>query len=149
MSVLSGLLFINGNDAYDTYGVFFYEDRKGANNNYSALLKPPSMKQHKAVDFREQDGEKLPAQLLPRFEARDVTLQFMILAPSADEFLERYTAFVDMLRSGWLDVRVPEIDRTYKMYYQSCTEYKQLTKFSGSVVAGSFKVKLREPQPTI
>lgn len=149
MDVLDGLLYINGNDVYKTYGAFLSEDREGDNSNYSELLKPPAMKPYTAVAFREQDGEKLPVALLPAFEARDVALQFAIYATSKADFVAKYTAFVGMLRSGWLDIRLPELDKTYRMYYQSCTEYSQLTPLDGGITAGKFKVKLREPKPRI
>lgn len=149
MDVLEGLLYINGSDVYKTYGAFLSEDREGDNSNYSELLKPPSMKPYTAVAFREQDGEKLPATLLSAFEARDVTLQFAISATSGADYVAKYAAFVGMLRAGWLDIRLPELDKTYRMYYQNCTEYSQLTPLDGGITAGKFKVKLREPKPRI
>lgn len=147
MGVLDGLLFINDLDVYVAYGAFLCEDRQGANNNYSALLKPPAMKPYVAVNFRELDGEKLPEELLTAYEPREVALQFMILAPSREDFIERWEAFLAMLSSGWLKLRVPELERTFRMYYMSCTEYKQLTKLNADTVAGKFKIKFREPVP--
>lgn len=147
--ILEGLLYINEQDVYTTYGAFLSEDRKGDNTNYSELLKPPAMKPYTAVSFREQDGEKLPEVLLPAFEARDVTLQFAIYADSTADWLAKYEAFVTMLRSGWLDIRLPELGKTFRMYYKSCSEYSHLTALDGGTTAGKFKVKFREPKPTI
>lgn len=147
--ILDGLLFINSKDVYKTYGAFLSEDKAGDNTNYSALLKPPGMKPYTAVSFRERDGEDLPATLTPAFEARDIELQFAIFGSSKADFISKYTAFVTMLRSGWLDIRVPELNKTYRMYYSSCSGYTQLTPLEGNVIAGKFKVKFREPKPTL
>lgn len=145
--ILDGLLFINDKDVYKTYGAFLSEDRAGDNTNYSALLKPASMKKYTAVDFREQDGEKLPDVLLPRIEPREFDLQFAIFGTSKADFISKYNAFVGMLRSGWLNIRVPELNKTYKVHYVSCTVYNQLTALDADTVAGKFTVKFREPKP--
>ncbi|WP_280747587.1 hypothetical protein [Parabacteroides sp. PF5-9] len=112
-------------------------------------MKPPAMKPYVSVNFRENDGEKLPEKLKVAFEPRDVTLYFAIMARSKKQFLNYYEGFVRLLGSGWLRVYLPELDKTFTMYYQSCTEYSQLTTFESGQVGARFKVKLREPQPTI
>lgn len=147
--ILSDLLYINEQDVYTTFGAFLCEDRPGDNTNYSVLMKPAAMKPYVAVNFRELDGEKLPGVLMPRFEPRDITLQFAIIAGSKTEFLAKYNAFVSMLKSGWISMRLPELGKTFRMYYDSCTEYTQLTPFEGGDVAGKFKIKFREPNPII
>jgi len=147
--ILEGLLYINDKDVYKTYGAFLSEDKEGAHTNYSALMKTPPMKKYTAVDFREEDGEKLPNTLVPAFEARDFELQFAIFGSSKTDFVAKYKAFVVMLRSGWLNIYLPELSKTYRAYYQSCTEYEQLTTFDDGTVAARFKVKFREPKPTI
>lgn len=145
-----GLLFINEKDVFVEYGAFLVEDKLGDHTNYSEMLKPPAMKAYTAVAFREQDGEKLPDVLLPRFEARDVTLYFAIIAETKALFVARYIAFVTLLKSGWLHIRVPELDKTYRMYYKECSKYDQLTYLKDEAVyASRFKLKLREPKPTI
>lgn len=149
--ILNGLLFINDKDVFKEHGAFLTEDKQGDYSNYSALLKPPSMKEYTAVAFREQDGEKLPDELpQPRFEARDVTLYFAIVADTSAEWVNRYAGFVNLLKSGWLRIRLPEIDKTYRMYYKECSSYDQLTYLEDEAVyASRFKVKLREPVPTV
>lgn len=147
--ILEGLLFINDKDVFKTYGAFLCEEKPGDNANYSALLKPAGMKPYTAVAFREEDGEKLPENLTPAFEARDVELQFAICGNSKADFVAKYTGFVTMLRSGWLFTYLPELSKTYKFHYLTCTEYSQLTPLDESTVAGKFKVKFREPKPTI
>ena len=149
MMILEGLLFINDQDVYATYGAFLSEDHAGDNTNYSALLKPPAMKPYVAVSFREQDGEKLPDILTPAFEARDISLQFALFADSTADWLARYAAFVEMLHSGWLNIRVPELGKTFRVYYKSCSQYSQLTPLDGGITAGKFTVIFHEPTPTL
>ena len=87
---------------------------------------------------------------MQRREARDVSLQFAILAADREEFLSRYTAFVEMLQTGeegWLDFYFPEMNRHFHLFYREASDYKQLTDFEGEV-AGKFTVKFREPQPS-
>ncbi len=147
MEILRGLLYINGKDVYSEYGAFLTEDTVGQNTNYAELLTPPKTKPYTAVSFREDDGEKLPDVLPdPAFEPRDVSLYFAILADTPAIFLTKYHAFVSLLKSGWLEIRLPELNQTYKMYYQECSGYEQLTPIDGQVAA-KFKVKLREPVP--
>lgn len=147
MTVLNGLLYINGIDVFDEYGAFLTEDSAGQNSNYKELLMPPKTKPYIAVSFREDDGEKLPNALPdPAFEPRNVSLYFAIMADSPEIFLEQYLDFVNLLKSGWLNIQVPELDKTYKMYYLECSGYDQLTPIDGQVFA-RFKLKLREPVP--
>lgn len=121
--ILVGLLFINEVDVYKTYSAYLVEDKEGGHTNYNELLKPPAMKAYTVVSFREQDGENLPDVLpAPRFEARDVTLYFAIIATTKADWMAKYIAFVTMLKSGWLNIRLPQLNKTYKMYYKDYTK---------------------------
>ena len=145
--MLAGLLIINGTDVYNEFGAFLTEDAAGKHDNYSALLAPPKTKTYVSVDFREDDGEKLPEVLPdPAFQARDVSLYFAILSDNAANFFEKYYDFISFLKSGWLELELIELAKTYKMYYLECSGYEQLTPIDGQVVA-RFKVKFREPVP--
>lgn len=149
MDILKGLLYINEDDVYERYGAFLSENKAGEYKNYSALMKPSASKSHVAVNFREHDGERYPEKLLPALDARDVVLQFAICAPDKESFFLRYHDFVQMLRNGnngFLNIKVPELNKTYRMIYLSCSEWEQLTDF-GNEVAARFSVKFREPSP--
>lgn len=149
--ILEGLVFINEVDVYKEYSAYLVEDKRGTHTNYNELLKPPTMKPYTAVSFREQDGEILPDILpVPCFEARDVTLYFAIISATKVDWMAKYIAFVSMLKSGWLHIRLPELGKTYKMYYKSCSNYEQLTYLEDEAVyASRFKVKFREPKPEV
>ena len=151
MDILKGLLLINEVDVFIDFGAFLAEEKEGDNKNYSALLKGSATKSHTAVSFREKDGEKLPSKLVPALEARDVTLHFAIMAADRTQFLSRYASFLRFLKAGdkgWLTIHLPELGRTFRMYYKDCTDYSQLTDFKGEVIA-KFSVKFREPVPSL
>lgn len=150
-TILKGLLYINDKDVYEEYGAFLTEEREGEFSNYEELLKPPAMKAYTAVAFREEDGEELPDVLpSPRFEARDVTLYFALVASTPTEWLQKYALFVAFLKAGWLNINVRELGKTYKMYYKQCSQYTQVTPLeNGKEVAAKLKVLLREPKPVV
>ena len=85
---------------------------------------------------------------LPRYEARDVSLRFAMVAESELDFRTRYKAFVDVLRSGTLNVRVTETGKTYRLYYQSCPGMVMRTRLrTTGRLAAMWTVKFREPKP--
>jgi hypothetical protein len=147
MEYLKELLYINDMDVFKEYGVFLTETEAGGHTNYDALLLPPKLKEYVVVDFREEDGEKLPDNLIPRYEARDVTLHFALRASNPIAWKTKYTAFLTLLKSGWLNIRVPELDKTYRMYVKEFSSYEQPTPFAGEIYC-RFKVRFREPNPS-
>jgi hypothetical protein len=148
MDIQEGLLLINGVDVCAQYGAFLSEDKASDHTNYAALMKPAGMKPYIAVSFREENGERLPDALNAKSEARDVTLQFAIIAEEATSFMQKYSGFIQFLKSGWLNINLPELSKTFRMYFVSCAGYDQITAISNTEVAAKFKVKFREPNPT-
>lgn len=148
MKILKDLFFINKKDVFHEYGAFLTESEAGGHSNYDALLTPPRMKPYTAVSYREEDGENLPDELpIPRHEARDVTLYFAIMANDTTTWMDKYNGFMRLLKSGWLDIAVPELKKTYRMYYKESSQYEQLTPINHSPMVCRFKVILREPKP--
>jgi len=143
----TGKLYINNLDAYTTYGVFLAKDRGGTYDNLSALMTPPPAKRHTTVDYRERDGEEVIVEEV-RFEARDVSLHLAMVTDDEQEFRTRYKNFIDVLRSGLLNVRVSEIGKTYRLYYLSCPGVVMRTRLRTSgKLAAMWTVKFREPKP--
>lgn len=143
----TGKLYINNLDAYTTYGVFLAKDRGGTYDNLSALMTPPPAKRHTTVDYRERDGEEVIVEEV-RFEARDVSLRLAMVTDDEQEFRTRYKNFIDVLRSGLLNVRVSEIGKTYRLYYLSCPGVVMRTRLRTSgKLAAMWTVKFREPKP--
>ncbi|NDW13184.1 hypothetical protein D0T50_09785 [Bacteroides sp. 214] len=148
MEVLKDLLKIGADDAYDMYGVFLTEREAGGHSNYDALLMPPKMKPYTAVNYRDEDGERLPEELIPRYEARDVTLHFALLADSKAEWIERYDAFLERMKAGWVELTLTELNKTYRLYVKEFGSYEQLTPLNGKIVS-RFSINFREPQPDV
>lgn len=146
MNILEGLLYINDIDVYKRYGAFLCEDKQGDMSNYEELLKPASAKAIPSVSFPEQNGEETADTIVIKKEPRDVSLFIAIQADNVTQWFSRYNAFLAFLRSGWLNIRLTELDVVFRMYYKSCKQYSQLTSFEGSVCA-QIKITLREPKP--
>ena len=152
MKDLEGKVIINGTDIWKEYGVFLTEEKKGGRENLTAIMAPAKAKGHVGVNIREHDGVKYSADLNPRSEERDVTLHFALFAPTKEQWLSRYRAFIIFLKQGekgWLRVRLPELDLTMRMFYVDSSSYKPLTYlWKEGVQASRFKVRFREPEPS-
>lgn len=148
--ILSGLLTINGQDVYEAYGAFLVEDRAGESRNYEELLRPAERKPVVEVDFLDQDGVKLPQVLPTSLSSREVTLKFAIEADGLAQFLERYSSFFRMIKDGdqgWLNIHLSDLNRSYKMYYLACSDWRQVTHLKSGKVMAKFSVRLKEPNP--
>ncbi len=150
MDILKGLLAINGIDPYVEYGAFLaWREGEDPLANYSALLAPPELKEQFKVEYDEDDGIRLPTKLLQRWKEREVSLTFAIIAKDKAEFEQRYYGFLAFLKEGadgWLDVTLPELSRTWRMYMRRVSPYSQLEGFEGAVTA-MFTVVFEEPSP--
>ncbi len=152
MEALEGLVTINGTDIWKEYGAFLTEEKKGGRENLTAIMAPAKAKSHVGVNIRENNGTKYSAKLDVKSEERDVTLHFAIFAPTREEWLERYRAFITLLKQGkdgWLTIRFRQLGLTMRVFYVSSTAYKPLScLWKDGVQASRFKVTFREPEPT-
>lgn len=151
MSILTGLLLINGPDIYEEFGTFLAETAQDEHKNYDELLKMPALKKQPEVSIREEDGVRTAQSLVQTFEARDITLRFALEAADDAAFLRRYCSFVRFLKTGdegWLDIRLTDLDMAFRVYLKSAGSYSQLTPFGSGHVVALFEVVLREPRPT-
>lgn len=149
MKVEEGLLFINDIDMA-TLGAFLCETEAGGHKNYDALLGGVETKEQTVVDYAEKDGEELPDTIEQKVKARDIQLTFAIVADNATEWLQRHGEFRRLLLSGWLNIRVPELNRTFRCYTKSMPAHSQMTlpQKVGRQIA-TMTVVLREPKPGI
>ncbi len=152
MEALEGLVTINGIDIWKEYGAFLVEEKRGGRENLTAIMTPAKVKSHVGVNIRERDGSRYSAKLDVRDEERDVTLHFAIFAPTVAEWLERYKAFIIMLKQGkdgWLTFRFSQLNLTMRMFYVTCGAYRPLTYlWRDGVQASRFKVTFKEPEPS-
>lgn len=150
---MGGLVLINDIDIWTEYGVFLVEERRGDMQNLTSILTPSKAKPDTAVNIREEDGEKYSAVLIPKNEARDVTLHFALFNKTKAGWLKKYFAFINFLKqgkNGWLDIAFPQLDLTIHVKYIDSPKFKPLTYlWKEGVHASKFKVKFREPNPII
>lgn len=148
MTVQEGLLLINEVDMA-TYGTFLCETSANAHTNYDALMKPSKTKAPTSVSYQERNGEELPSYLGElKHEARDIPLKLAIVGDTRQQWFSRYNALMELLKSGWLELNVPEIGRTFKVYLKECSAYSHFTILanSGQQLA-TMTVVFREPKP--
>lgn len=130
-------LYINGKDAYETWGVSL-ED--GA---VSALMTPPTMKDFVSNTSRLEHGKRIVA-LNPKYDSRELTLEMHLCAKTKSDFLTKYGKFCDeVLATGVVHIQtVHQPNVTYHCTYNSCTQFSAF--LSG---IAKFSLKLTEPNP--
>lgn len=87
---------------------------------------------------------------MQKWEPRDVSLKFAVAADDRAAFMSKRDTFVSFLKNGadgWLEIRVPELGKTYRVYYRDCSDYDHLEDIGNGMVAARFTIKLHEPNP--
>jgi hypothetical protein len=133
---MTGELFINGKDAYTTWGLSMDE------TSLSALMTPAPNKTSIENKSRLEHGKRVITSN-PKKDERNLTLQINITAPDKDAFFARYDSFCNELDLGVLDIKTkyqPTI--VYRTVYQSCQQFSQFMQG-----IGKFILKLNEPNP--
>jgi len=132
----NGDLYINGKDAYSTWGITL--DTSGL----SALMTPAPMKEIISNSSRLEHGKRV-LNVNPKKDARDVTLTFNIEAYSESNFMSRYASFCSELETGSLIIRTRyQSSVYYRMNYISCSQFSEFRRG-----VGKFVLKLNEPNP--
>lgn len=132
-----GQLKINGQDAYETWGMSL------SDTALSSLMTPAPVKAYITNKSRTQDGSRIIADNA-KVDERTVTLQMHITAPNVTQFFNRYNALIEVLQAGeieiWTSLNPTEC---YRMYYQSCTQFSEYHR-----TMAKFSLRLLEPDPT-
>lgn len=126
---MTGDLYINGKDAYETWGVSL-ED--GA---VSTLMTPAAIKDLVSNTSRYEHGKRVLTKLV-MVDSRDLTLEMHLCAKTKSDFLSKYAKFCEeVLETGVVDIittHQPDIE--YHCIYNSCSQFGQymfgLAKFS-------------------
>lgn len=136
--MLNGQLYINGKDAYLTWGIFLDETA------LSALMTPAPNKEFISNKYRSKDGKSV-IKHNPRLDEREITLPFNMTAKDSDTFLTNYARFCDeVLAKGELVISTrfqPNV--WYRCIYLSCTQFSQCIR-----EMAKFSLKLNEPDPS-
>lgn len=135
---MTGDIKINNADAFERYGINL-ED--GA---LSTLMTPPSMKEFIESKSRLQHGKKVITKL-PKYDAREITLPFHLIAKSKEEFFEKYRLFCnEVLSNGKFELSTRyEPGVVYRLVYLNCTQFSQYIR-----EMAVFSLKVVEPDPT-
>lgn len=133
---MTGELYINGRDAYETWGVGL-EDHA-----ISALMTPAPQKDLINNKSRLEAGKRVVI-TNPQQDERDITLELHLIAETRDEFFEKYNSFCQELAKGRLVLKTKWTgDTQYKTDYKSC---EQFAAYQFGI--GKFTLKLNEPNP--
>ena len=136
--MLNGQLYINGKDAYLTWGIFLDETA------LSALMTPAPNKEYVTNKYRTKNGKEV-FKYNPRLDERDITLPFNMTAKDSDTFMTNYARFCEeVLAKGELVIRTrfqPNV--WYRCIYLSCTQFSQCIR-----EMAKFSLKLNEPDPS-
>ena len=133
---MPGELFINGKDAYITWGITMDE------TSLSDLMTPAPNKALIENKSRLEDGKRVITSS-PKKDERNLTLQINITAPDKDTFFARYDSFCDELDKGILEIKTKyQPNVVYRTIYISCSQFSQFMRG-----IGKFVLKLNEPNP--
>ena len=154
-NILSGLVLVNNTDIWVKYGAYLTEKKKGGRDNMKAILRASKVKEHIAVNIREENGRKYPTALTVVNDEREVSLYFALVADSTTEWWQKYRGFIQFLKqgsNGWLDVKFPTLGITLRMFYLDCSDVEPLSDLwneGEAKKASRFKVKFKEPNPIL
>lgn len=108
---MTGDLFINGKDAWVTWGV-----RMG-NNFLDTIDGFNEMKEYVSNESRMEHGKRIITDN-PKVAARDIALQFTIEGKTKSDYRTKKRAFQEELEKGKVEINIPELGtQVYKLVY--------------------------------
>lgn len=110
--------------------------------SYASLLTPPELKEWVSNDDPRKDGIEYIAPATPVVKERNVDLYFLIRGSSQVDFLSKYNAFVELLQTGIMELRVDDLQRRFRLKYEACTSFDHF-----NLTMCKLAVKFIEPQP--
>lgn len=135
---MTGELYINGKDAWTTWGVNMGE------GFIDALDAPLPMKDYIEDESRLEHGKRVITDNA-RVDSRDITLGFTITGTSESDYRTKKSAFQTELQKGSFTVRIPALGtQVYKMLYTGKSISYGL---SLNRSFGHFTMKATEPNP--
>lgn len=135
---MTGELFINGVDAYTTWGMSLAE------NSLSALLTPAPNKSLLTNKVRAAHGKEIVTGQTVFKDERSLTLNLIFTADDKETFFQHYADFCgNVLAGGLVNISTSYQSGTvYKCIYESCTQFMQFCQG-----IGQFTLKLTEYNP--
>lgn len=136
---MTGQLYINGKDAWTTWGVRMGE------GFLDALDAPLPMKDYIENESRLEHGKRMIT-TGAKVDSREVTLGFTIAGTSESDYRSKKKAFLSELQQGAFTVEVPALGpEVYRLVYTGKSVSYGL---SLGRTFGHFSMKATEPDPT-
>ena len=135
---MKGDLFINGKDAWETWGVNMGNDFLDAIDGFAP------MKDYIENESRLEDGKRI-VKMTPKVASRDVTLHFTIKGNSQQDYRSKRVAFEEELRAGFINVNVPVLGAQvyHLIYLGKSVSYAMNIARTFSTISAKFE----EPNP--
>lgn len=131
-----GELFINGKDAYTTWGVMMDTE------SLSLLMTPSGVKDFVSNASRRQHGSRYIIKD-PKVTERKLNLTLQLVAKNEEEFFEKYDSFCEELETGYVEFRTKyQPTKVYRCVYNNCTPFTQFVR-----EMAKFTLKITEPNP--
>lgn len=133
---MRGELFINGKDAFDTWGISLTD------GSISSLMTPAPQKPLIENKSRNEHGKRV-INTNPKVDERDLSIQIHLTAKDKEDFFAKYESFCEELAKGVLEIRTkyqPTV--LYRTNYLNCSQYGE---FMFGI--GKYTLKLNEPNP--
>lgn len=136
--MLKGQLYINGKDAYTTWGIIMDDTA------LSTLMTPASNKEFISNKYRAKNGKRVIIHN-PCLDEREITVGFNMTAKDKASFLTNYAKFCDdVLATGEVVLHSSfQAKVWYRCVYLSCTQFSQFRQ-----EMAKFSLKLNEPDPS-
>ena len=133
----AGQLYINGSDAYTTWGISL-ENSSGL----SALIAPAPLKDMVENASAIENGKRVVRTDRPQDE-RTVTLNIHLVAPDETTFWSKYASFCSELAGGAVNIKTSfQSTIEYHFDYLSCSQFSEWQRG-----IAKFTLRLVEPNP--
>lgn len=129
---MSEVVYINGQDAYQRFGVTFPPEA------INAIRTPFALKSFIENESREEHGIRI-INHNPKVDKREITIEMHLSANNDTQFEERYNQLMTLFLTGIITIRLRNTN--YNFVYQSCNQFSQV----GNIA--KFVLKLVEPNP--
>ena len=131
----AGQLYINGYDAYATWGVSLSDGAK------AVLMQPAAIKERVSNASRLEHGKRILNIGLKK-DSREFTLEMHMSSSSWGDYLSKYAAWNAMLMGGALNIETSwQVGVVYKCLYLSCAQFAEHSGLA------KFALRLVEPNP--
>lgn len=131
-------LFINGHDAWTTYRVSM------GNGFIDSLEADADSKDYITNSVRTEHGDRV-IPIRPKKASRTITLEFVIIGSSHDDYVKRVKAFDELMDNGFVTIQVPKSrDDIYRLF---CSRKSSSYGHSTSGKVGKKSLKFIEANP--